>query len=167
MLFRSVLRAHAQTLNFTNDFSLAKGPQADPRLLQDRPDTAHFPAGSAIWAVVYVPSSGFVDINAFSGKPQGGGALRKTVEMANGSGGWNIVSSELLDVPANLGTGKSIVVQIIPDKPNASQPFNQLLDMISAHKGPDPILMRVKIEGGDDPSHFTRNGFYQIGRAHV
>jgi hypothetical protein len=152
--------ARAQILNFTNDSSLTNGPKADKGLLKDRPDAVHFPAGSAVWAVLYVPTAGFADINEFSGKPQGGGALRKTVEMANLSGGWNILSSELLDVPANLGTGKSIVLPIIPDKPDSTQPFNLLLDMISAHKGPTPILMRVKIESGENPRQYSQNGFY-------
>jgi hypothetical protein len=155
-----VLGAHAQILNFTNDLSLANGPKADRTLLQDRPDTVHFPAGSAVWGVLYVPSAGFVNINAFSGTPQGGGALRKTVEMANRSGGWDLVSSELLNVPVDLGAAKSIIVPIIPDQPNNSQPFDQLLRMISAHKGPGPILMRVKIESGDGSNHFSQNGFY-------
>jgi hypothetical protein len=92
--------------------------------------------------------------------PQGGGAIRKTVEMATQSGGWNTISSELIDVPASLGTGKSIVMNIIPDKPDGTQPFNQLLDMISAHKGPNPILLRVKIASGDGSAHFSQNGFY-------
>jgi len=152
--------AHAQVLNFTSDINLTTGPSADRGLLKDRPDTVHFPAGSAVYAVLYPPSAGYADINAFSGKPQGGGALRKTIEMANGSGGWNMVSSGLEDVPADLGTRKSIVLQIIPDQPNDSQQFNQLLTMIAAHKGTGPILMRVKIEGGDAPQQFTQNGFY-------
>jgi hypothetical protein len=155
-----VVGARAQILNFTNDFSQAKGPKADRGLLKDRPDTVHFPAGSAVWAVLYVPSAGFADINEFTGMPQGGGALRKTVEMATQSGGWNLISSELIDVPANLGTGESIVIKIIPDKPDSSQPFNQLLDMIAAHKGPTPILLRVKIASGDGSAHFTQNGLY-------
>jgi hypothetical protein len=152
-----VLGANAQTLNFTNDFSLAT---SDRGLLKDRTDIVHFPAGSAVWAVLYPGSAGYVDINAFSGMPQGGGSLRKTVEIANRSGGWNTVSSELLEVPANLGTRKSIVLQIIPDEPNDSQQFNQLLDRISEHKGPAPIVIRVKIENGGDPSQYTQNGFY-------
>ena len=152
--------AEAQTLNFTNELSHAAGPQGDDNLLKDRPDTVHFPAGSAVWSVLYVRPGGFADINAFSGRPQGGGALRKVVEMANRSGGWDLVSSQLVDVPADLGKRTSIVATIIPDKPDGSQPFNQLLDMIAAHKGSNPILMRVKFENGEDPSQFTQNGFY-------
>jgi hypothetical protein len=152
--------AAAQTLNFTNDLSLATGPTADRGLLLDRPDTPHFPAGSAIWAVLYVPPAGFTSINDFSGMPQGGGAIRKTVEMANRSGGWDLVSSELLGVAADLGPRKSITISVIPDQPNASQPFNQFLDMVSARKGQSSILMRVKFESGADPAHYTQNGFY-------
>jgi hypothetical protein len=146
--------AQAQVLNFTNDLHAA---QTDKGLLQDRPDTIHFPSGSAVWAVLYIPNA---DVNAFSGRPQGGGAIRKTVEMANRSGGWDLVSSELVNVPAELGTHKSIVSNIIPDKPNDTQQFNQLLDMISARKGAKSILMRVKLEDGEDPAVFSQNGFY-------
>ena len=146
--------AQAQVLNFTNDVHQA---QTDKGLLQDRPDTAHFPSGSAIWAVLYVPSA---NINAFSGRPQGGGAIRKTIEMANRSGGWDLVSSELVNVPAELGTRRSIVSPIIPDKPDDSQSFNQLLTMIAAKKGTKSILMRVKLEDGEDPAVFAQNGFY-------
>ena len=155
-----VAGARAQTLNFTNDLSRATGSKADRGLLKDRQDIVHFPAGSSVWAVLYVPSAGFVDINAFTGMPQGGGALRQTVEMATQSGGWNLVSSELIDVQANLGTGKSIVMNIIPDKPDSSQPFNQLLNMIAAQKGPNPILLRVKFASGDGSASYTQNGFY-------
>ena len=121
--------AQAQILNFTNDAHMSP---TDKSLLQDRPDTVHFPAGSAVWAVLYVPSA---DINAFSGRPQGGGAIRKTVEMANRSGGWDTVSSELVAVPAEIGSHKSVISNIIPDQPNDSQPFNQLLNMLAARKG--------------------------------
>ena len=156
----SMCGAEAQTLNFTNEMNHTTGPQVDRDLFKDRPDTVHFPAGSAVWAVLWVRPAGFADINAFSGRPQGGGALRKVVEMANRSGGWDLVVSKLGDVSAELGPKQSLVSTIIPDKPDGSQSFNQLLDMIAAHKGNSPILMRVKFENGEDPSQFTQNGFY-------
>ena len=156
----SALNAPAQTLNFTNNLNFATGPQADRGLLKDQPETAHFPAGSAIYAVLYVTPAGFRDINAFSGAPEGGGALRVTVEMATKGGGWDLVSSRLVDVSADLGTRRSIVLPIIPDKPDDSSQFNQLLDMISAHKGPAPILMRVKIANGVDGASYAQNGFF-------
>jgi hypothetical protein len=152
--------AGAQTLNFANSLAQVTGPTADRGLLLDRPDTVHFPAGSAVWAVLYVPPAGFESINEFADMPQGGGSIRRTVEMANRSGGWDPVSSELVPILPDLGTRKSIAFNIIPDQPNDTQPFNQLLSMIAAHKGQTSILMRVKIESGNDPSHFATNGFY-------
>lgn len=152
--------ASAQVLNFAASGNDLRTPQQVESFRADRP-SPKFPAGSGVWAVMFVDprqvnvgnfSSGHLQTPPDQVKP-----LKVTVSLLNEHGNFD----DLYVAPLQIQDPSTdhILFPVLPDADDPKLPgFEQLMTRLEQHKKGVPLQVKVRVDS-NDPKFWTQNGF--------